>query len=157
MTDPLLNGSDAVFLLDDFDSLLTAEMQVIPPGHLEPIGTITFAGPGHDQTIAQADRINRRTLQMAAAREQALTSGQTPKATTETPEAIRQRNVEFVADRIVDMSLMVRGADGQPMKMAFSRDVAVALLADRNKGWLFKACLDFLERDTSFMRRSEPI
>ncbi len=140
--------------LDDYRSLLEAEMPVIPPGRTDPIGTITFAGPGHDLTIAQADRINRQSIQQDQEREITIARGGKWKPKVDTPDQIRERNITLIAERIVSFDLWTRDQQGNPQRIVYSPEMAKTIMLDRSYGWLFNAALEFLSATTSFIPTS---
>lgn len=139
------------FDLSDFDSADTSEMPVAHPVSGEPTEwVITFAGPGHAKTIDLADRRARQQLREEKAKEQARANGRKWKGEEKTPAEQRVENVEWIAERIVGWTPVKINAEDLP----YSRENATKLLADPNKGWLFRQCLEFLLAEENFMRSS---
>lgn len=149
----VMNGTavDPLDLLSAYDSLMTAEMRIVPPGQTEAIGVVVFAGPGHPQAIALADELTREALQRNAARDQAMLTGDKPPQ--ESVKELRATNVKIVVDRIVEMRLY-DPKDGVNNVVVLSKDMIAKILADPRKAWLFRLCRTFLDRDTSFTNGS---
>lgn len=127
--------------LEDFRYLDTADMALVPPGGSEPIATITFAGPAHEKSRAQADRLHWRSnsrARMAASRVRGL-------------DEVERENCEFVADRILGWSGIKRREGGEVVEVPYSREYAIEMLANPALGWLFGQCLAFLSADTNFL------
>lgn len=147
MTEPL------VLNLDVFAAADTAEMEVRVAGR--PIGwTWTFAGPGHQKTIDQTNRIARLALKESRRKQEAAVNGKKWHADDEDVEDIRRRNVDFVVERLVDWSaLQVVGKDGKPTDFPFTQENARALLSDPAKAGLLEQAYAFLGDDENFIRR----
>jgi len=141
---------------DDFDisafkTLATADMVVNHPITGVPTKwIITFAGPGHPQTVDLADRQARRRLTEDKNKLQAQVNGRKYKAPDLSPEDVRDEIVGDIVDRIVTWT-PVR-LDGEAVE--FSKAKAVALLRDPAYGKLFEQIIDFLAAERSFMPRS---
>jgi hypothetical protein len=129
--------------IDDFRYRDTADMPVIPPGGSEQIATVTFAGPAHPASRAQANELHQRSMYRNR-------NGNRPLARS--LEEVEAENVRFVADRIVGWSgISRRGDDGQVAEIPFSRDAAIEMLANPALGWLFGQCLAFISTDSNFL------
>lgn len=140
-----------VFSLSDLDAADTADMVVYNFG--QPTTWVwTFAGPGHPKTIKQADRISRQSMVDENAVRQSQINGKKWKAPEVDLEQRRANNVNFIVERIVGWSPVER-APGEPFP--FTEENARLVLADRRKD-VFSQALDFLNGESSFMKRSAP-
>lgn len=111
---------------------------------------ITFAGPAHAKTVAYSERQSRRDLHKQALIEQARVNGKKYKAEERTPADVRRDNVEWIVARIVDWTPVSLG--GAPI--AFSETAAMELLVRPELGFVYAQCIEFLNEDKSFMKRS---
>lgn len=137
------------FDVSDLDSADTAEMPVMSKG--KPTGwKLIFAGPGHPKTIEQADSLARERLHRERAQEQARVNGKKWTPPEESVDALRERNINIVADRLIDWSPVKFGGAVYP----FSPENARKLLADPKKGALLVQALEFLSDDQAFTMRS---
>ncbi|MCE7028478.1 hypothetical protein [Jiella avicenniae] len=137
------------FDLDQIDAADEAEMRVIANGN--PTEWIwRFAGPGHDRTIAQTNRLSRERLHRDREQEQARVNGKKWKAPDESVDEIRERNVKFVTDRLLGWSPVKMGGEDYP----FTPENAKKLLLDRRKSALLVQALEFLGEDQSFTKTS---
>lgn len=134
---------------DDFAASDTAEMAVVVNGKVTK-WIWTFAGPGHEKTIAQSSRISRQRLHDEAQKEQARVNGKKWKSPEETPEDKRAENVTYIVERLVGWSPIVIAK--QPFD--FSEANARKLLSDHKNAALFAQAFEFLLADDSFTRRS---
>lgn len=135
--------------IDNINAVDQAEMTVVYNG--QPLDwTWTFAGPGHEKTIAQNNRIAREQLARDRLKEQAATNGKRWKAPEVTPEERRADNVRYVLERLLGWSpVTMAGAD-----YPFSEENARKVLSDPKKAWLYQQALEFLQDDNSFTGRS---
>ncbi len=148
MTDAKANGA---LDLADLDALDTAELEIRHPATGEPIGwRITFAGPGHPQTIAFNNRVHVRRQREALEKERAQINGRKWKGEEKSLDAIRAENLAWVVDRIVDWTpLKVNGKD-----VPFSCESAMRVFGDPRKEKLLLQCIEFLADEQTFFRRS---
>jgi hypothetical protein len=100
----------------------------------------TFAGPGHPQTVAMANRQAREAID----RERSYIDPE------DTLEQRRLRNVNMIADRLLGWSPVK--LDGEVL--SFSPDAARKLLLDPRKGQIFLQALQFLGHERSFTKGS---
>lgn len=137
-----------------FDSEDEADMVVMHPATGEPTTwIITFAGPGHPQAVAHAEKMSRERLREEREKEQARVNGRKWKAVDETLEESRQKNLSWIASRMLRWTpVKINGID-----YPFSAENAIKLLSDPRKGTLFQQCLDFVTADTSFIKGSAKI
>lgn len=148
MTDK--TSASAVFDLSELDAADEAVMEVEANG--KATGWLwTFAGPGHEKTIEQSNRLAKERLRKEAAQEQAVINGKKWKADEETVDEALARNVGLVIDRLLGWSPIQMGGKDYP----FSAENAKALLMDRRKGQLLIQALEFLGNERSFTPRSE--
>jgi hypothetical protein len=147
-------GADTALdlVLDDYSTLDTAVMQIIPPTTARAIGSITFAGPSHPKTIAQQQRNHDRN--QYEARQLRLNPQYTPP--DKTKEQQERENAEWLVDRIVDWDVKGRTAEGQVIAVPFAKATALRMMTDPTKAWLYMACLMFLGRIENFMPSSSP-
>lgn len=149
MTDIANAAAPAPRDLSAFDAVDKVEWDVTYNGEL--IGwTWTFAGPGHDATIAFSEQLSRDAIARRLSQEKAQINGKKWQPPEEDPEDNRRRNVDLVARRLLGWSPYL--LDGQPLP--FSLENARKLLLDRKKPWLMSGALDFLGDEKTFMKRS---
>jgi hypothetical protein len=145
-------------VLDDFATLDTATMQIIPPGRGVAIGSITFAGPGHPKTRAQQQR-DREKAEFEKRQQRLNTRYQSPEMTAEQEEA---EAVRRVVDRILSWDIKQREknldtGEERIAQMPFTADAAMKLLLDPNKRWLCLDAILFVNRVENFMPNSSLI
>lgn len=134
--------------LDAFNAADIATMTVMLHG--KPTDwTWSFAGPGHEKTVAYAEKQARDRLAQDRLKEQAQVNGRKWKAPEEDVGEVRSRNVAFILARLVGWSPIVIGGQDFP----FSEENARTLLSDPGKPF-FQQALDFLLADDSFTPRS---
>lgn len=134
---------------DAFASADTANMDVIVHGKVT--GWIwTFAGPGHEKTIAQGERMAKQRLHDEAQKEQARVNGRKWKARDETPEEKREENINYVIERLIGWSPIQIGGQDFPFTEANARK----MLGDRRNPALLGQAFEFLAADDSFTPRS---
>jgi hypothetical protein len=110
----------------------------------------TFAGPGHAKAVAQSNRLSRERLHEDAQKEQARVNGKKWKASDETPDEVRKRNVSFIAERLLRWTpIKLNGED-----LPFSIENATKVLSDPRKVSLLIQALEFLNEDKSFIKRA---
>lgn len=137
--------------LADFDAADEADMVVRHPVTGDPTTwVITFAGPGHPKTVAQMNRMARERRREEAEKEQARVNGRKWKASDESDDDAKTRNLAWIVERIVRWTPVKINGEALP----FSPAAATKLLGDPRKGTLFQQCLDFLVADQTFMKRS---
>jgi hypothetical protein len=110
----------------------------------------TFAGPGHQKTIDQGNRIAKEAIKRQAEQEQAQVNGRKWKPEDETPEDRRTKNISLVADRLIRWTDMKLGGEPFP----FTVENARKILLDRRKPQLLQGALEFLGNEKSFTKRS---
>lgn len=145
--------TDTKKISDAFDPAIFAEavsdtavMAVRHPITGEPTAwEITFAGPGHPQQQALADRLLRKILREQQERERARVNGKKYKPADREPEDVRRENIEIVVDQIVTWT---------GCTVAFSRDAAVTMLADPRYGKVLVQINEFLDNEQVFTRTS---
>lgn len=151
MSDPISNADGDDFDISSFKTLATADMVVNHPITGVPTKwVITFAGPGHAQTIALADLQARRSLVEERKRVSAQVNGRKYKPDDVSPDEKRDEIVHDVVERIVTWTPVK--LDGEVTE--FSKPRAVALLRDPAYGKLFEQIIEFLAAERSFMPRS---
>lgn len=137
------------FDLDSLDFADTAEMDVTSNGKATG-WKLTFAGPGHPKTIDQNNRIAQERLRRERAQEQARVNGRKWTAPDDSPDALRERNIGFVVDRLIGWSPVKFRGEPYP----FSPENARKLLSDPKKGVLLAQAIEFLNDDLAFTTRS---
>jgi hypothetical protein len=137
------------FDLSDLDYSDEATMTVVIKGKPSD-WTWTFAGPGHEKTIEQRNRMSRERLHREHEQEQARVNGKKWTAPEESVAAVRDRNIAFVVDRLLGWSEFKFGGAVYP----FSPENARKLLSDPKKGALLVQALEFLSDDQAFTTRS---
>lgn len=132
-----------------FASADTADMTVVVNGRPTEWQWI-FAGPGHDKTLAQTERLSKERLHEGKAIKQAQINGKKYTVAEETPAEKRKENIDYVVERLVGWTPVVIGGEDY----AFSEANARALLSDPKNPDLLTQALEFLFADSSFMKRS---
>lgn len=138
------------FDIDALDTADTAEMTVLGPSGALTNWVWIFAGPSHEKTIAQGNRLARERLHEEGQKEQARVNGKKWKAPEESVDQVRAKNIEFVVERVVGWRGASRG--GKPFE--FSPANVREVLSDRKKGALLVQSLEFLGGDSSFTQSS---
>jgi hypothetical protein len=133
----------------DFDAADESDMTVELNGKLTT-WIWTFAGPGHDRTVAQSNRLSRERLHRDREQEASRVNGRKWKADEDTPDEMRQRNVGFVVERLLRWTPIKLNGE----ELAFSSEAASKLLGDPRKVSLLTQALEFLGEQKSFIRRS---
>lgn len=137
------------FDLSDLDYSDDAKMTVVIKGR--PSQWVwSFAGPGHAKTIEQRNRLSRERLHRDREQEQARVNGRKWTAPEESADAVRDKNIAFVVDRLIGWTETRFGGEVYP----FSAENARKLLADPKKGALLVQALEFLSDDQAFTTRS---
>lgn len=137
------------FDLSAIEALDDAKMEVIANGG----GTgwfWTFAGPGHERTIAQSNRLSRETLARDRLKEQAQTNNKKWKAPEVSPEERLADNVRYVLDRLLGWSDIKMKGEAYP----YSEENARKILMDPKMATLRNQSIEFLNDDSSFTQRS---
>ncbi|WP_050742963.1 MULTISPECIES: hypothetical protein [unclassified Shinella] len=137
------------FSFADFEEAETGNMTVAVHGR--PTNWVwTFAGPGHDKTIEQSNRLAKERLHQERQIEQQRVNGKKVKLPEEAVDDIRSRNVRMVVDRIVGWSpVKIDGED-----YAFTPDNAYKLLINPKRAGLLTQAMEFLAAESSFTPRS---
>jgi len=138
-------------ILDDFSTLDTAVMQLMPPGLGRSVGTITFAGPGHPKTL--------RRDQMAFEKNKFEQHQQKLNPRWEAPQKNHQEQKEetaqnLVVSRIVSWDIKGRASDGSIVAVPYSDATALKMLLDPSKEWVYIDSLIFVGRIENFMPAS---
>ncbi len=138
-------------VLDDFSTLDTATMQIMPPGLGRAIGSITFAGPSHpksvrrDQMVFEKNKFEQHQLRLNP-------RWQASELTHQEQKEDNAKNL--VISRIVSWDIKGRTAEGQIVSTPFSEAAALKLLLDPTKEWLFIDSIMFVGRIENFMPAS---
>lgn len=141
--------SGEVFDLSDIDAADTATMEVMSGDRLT--GWIwTFAGPGHEKTIKQADRLAREALRTQRQEEAARVNRRKYSPPEESVDEVRARNISIVVERLLGWSPAPMNGKDFP----FSEENARLLLSDRRKVGLLNQALEFLGAENAFTKRS---
>ncbi|WP_414461824.1 hypothetical protein [Hyphomicrobium sp. DY-1] len=139
----------ASFDLSSLDTADEAEMEVRINGKLSG-WRLRFAGPGHQKSIQQENRLARENLERRKAQERAQVNGRKWKPEDETVEEVIAKNIQLIVERLIDWTPVT--LDGEPYP--FSPENARKLLSDPKKGTILTQCLDFLGDETIFTKRS---
>ena len=150
MEHQIQTSSTPSFSMSDFNAADTAKMEIMLFGRRT--GWFwEFAGPGHAKTIAYNDARARERLEEDARREQQMVNGKKYKATVESVEDVKARNINAVVSRLVGWNDVEM--DGQIFP--FSPDNARRFLEDPARGAILVEALEFLFEASSFMKRSQ--
>ncbi len=148
-TDATAPADDILDLGDaSLDALDEAEMTVVINGKVTTWVWI-FAGPGHEKTVAWGDKIAKQRLHEERQREQAQVNGRKWKAPEETPDEVRERNVQWVLARLLRWSPVRMNGEDFP----FTPENARTVLIDPRKD-IYRQAIEFLADEQSFTPRS---
>jgi len=141
-------------ILDDFSTLDTAVMQIMPPGLGRSIGSITFAGPSHpktmrrDQLAFEKNKFEQHQLRLNP-------RWQAPEKTQQEQKEETAQNI--VVSRIVGWDIKGRASDGSIVAVPYSEARALKMLLDPSKEWLYIDSILFAGRVENFMPASSRI
>lgn len=130
----------------------TAEIHIVKSGtNIRTGWVITLAGPGHPQTIALNNELERERLNRSAQIERAQVNGRKWKGDEdEQPEDARRKIVSQVCRRIVSWTPVDFGEGA----VEFSQENAVKLFLDPKKGAYFGQIVEFLTAERAFTKGS---
>lgn len=149
MTTDTADTALPAFDIESLDAIDQADMVVLSDGR--PTSWIwTFAGPGHPKTVALANKVSRERLRKEQEQEQARVNGRKWKGDEETPDQLKERNADFIVERLLGWSPVKFGGEPYP----FTTENARKLLLDPRKGALAMQALEFLADQRSFTKRS---
>jgi hypothetical protein len=143
--------ADAAFDVSELDMIDADEMEVRRKDGTPTGWKWKFAGPGHERTIEQRNRLARERIRREQAWEQAQVNGRKFKSPDESPEERFQNNIRLITDRLLDWSLV--HMDGQPFPC--TPENARAYLSDARRAHIFEQAMQFLQDEKSFTARSE--
>jgi len=126
-------------VLDDFSTLDTAVMEIMPPGLGRSIGKITFAGPNHPKTV----RWNQQQYEKTQYEERQRRLNPRWQPPEKTKEQTEEENARWLISRMVDWDIKDRASDGSIVQVPFTEDAAMKVLRDPGKSWLYLDCLQF--------------
>lgn len=138
-----------IFDISALDSVDVAEMVVTANG-VPTTWVWQWAGPAHEKTIAQSDRLLRERLATERLQEQARVNGKKWKADVESVEAVRARNVNFLLERLLGWNTVKLGGEMFP----YSQENARRVLSDPRKPSLYNQAWEFLGGEEAFTKRS---
>lgn len=138
------------FSFSDFEDADTANMTVVIHGRLTN-WVWTFAGPGHEKTIEQTNRLARENLHAERKIEQQRLNGKKVVLPEESVDDLRTKNVQRIVERLVGWSPVVIDGKDYP----FTPENAFSLLIDRKRPSLLIQAMEFLAAEGSFTPRSE--
>lgn len=136
--------------ISELDAIDADVMQVRRKDGTPTGWTWTFAGPGHEKTIEQRNRLARERIRREQAWEQAQVNGKKFKAPEETPEERFQNNIRLITDRLLDWSPVAM--DGQPFPC--TPENARQYLSDPRRSHIFDQAMSFLQDEQAFTKRS---
>lgn len=110
----------------------------------------TFYGPGHPTTIAVADKASRRIIKQSTEQMQAQVNGKKWKPDDETPDSLRQQNVENIIARTKSFTPVDLGHG----PIEYSAEKAKEILLERRYGWVLGQIMDFLRKEENFIQPS---
>jgi hypothetical protein len=110
----------------------------------------TFYGPGHPKTVALSNRVSKKWLDEARAKEQAQANSKKWKPEERSLDDIRNENVANILERTKDFTPVKLNGE----EIRFSPEAARRLLLDPRKGALFTQISEFLKEEENFMRPS---
>lgn len=136
--------------LDELDSADVGHLFIEINGRLTD-WKWTFAGPGHEKTVAYEDRQLRDRLHRDKQLEQQRLNGKKVKLPDETVDEVRERNIAWVLGRLIGWSPVKIGGE----MFTFSEENARRILTDRSKSDILRQAVEFLTDEKAFTRRSE--
>ena len=144
-----MDSEKKVLDLDAIDAVDEGHMDVMVGG--APSGWIwTFCGPGDPRAVAQSNRVAREELARQRGVSRAQANGKKWSPPEQTPDEVRENNVNFVMERLTGWSEVTMGGEPFPFSVENARQV----LNDRKKGALLQQAIEFIVDDNSFMKRS---
>jgi len=141
-------GEDKPFDLAALAPLEEAEMEVVANG--QPTGwKWRFAGPSHPMGIAQKRRLLVERQKVDHEIRSARVNNRRWEAPMENPDDARNRNSDFVMERLIGWSNATIA--GKPLP--FTRDSAKKMLSDDRYDSLLVQSLEFLADSSTFYRK----
>lgn len=123
-----------------------AEMEVLDPETAEPTGwKWQFAGPGHPQAVAKADRDAKEMLTESSKIRTTRVNGRKYKGETKTPEQARREGAEGIVELLIGWTGSV---------IEYSPEKAIEMLLDPRYYDLVRQVNDFLDDDRAFIKTS---
>lgn len=133
--------------LSSLRALDKADLTIKHPVTGDPTSWVwTIAGPGHPQTVAFAEKVQRQNLSEARQKEQARVNGKKWKAEDKDPDEVRRENVAGIAARVIGFT----PAKIDNEDLTFSPENVMKVLIDPAYGWVFGQVLEFLVDDAAF-------
>ncbi|WP_439618307.1 hypothetical protein [Shinella sp.] len=137
------------FSFTDFEDADTATMTVAIHGR--PTDWVwTFAGPGHEKTIEQNNRLTKERLHEERQIEQRRLNGKKVTLPEEELDDVRAKSVRWVVNRLLGWTPVIIDGTAYP----FSPENAFKLLIDPKRASLFVQATEFLTAEGSFTPRS---
>lgn len=133
--------------LSAFDKADEAEMELMLNGRATG-WKWTFAGPGHPQTLAYRDKMQREQHQLEREQAQARAAGKRWTPPDDGPDANMRRTVEWIVSRLIRWTPATVTINGE--SLPYSPDAARRLLTDPRKPDIFTQAVEFLTAETSF-------
>lgn len=144
------SDSTPEFDLSDLDSGDEATLAIKDSAGRVTTWIWTFFGPGHPKTVALSNRVSRKWLDEARAKEQAQVNGKKWKPEDRNLDDIRNENVSSIVERTKTFTpVKLNGVE-----IEFSPDKVRELLLDPKKGALLAQVSEFLREEENFMRPS---
>lgn len=135
--------------LSDVDALDEAELDMLIAG--KPSGwKWRFAGPGHELGLAQSKRVAEEQLHKNKMQEQQRLNMKKIKVELQTPDELKEDNVNFVLERLLGWNTVSIDGTSYP----YDRETARKFLLDPRKNTLLQQAVEFILDDNSFMKRS---
>jgi hypothetical protein len=138
------------FDLSDLDSEETADLAIKDSAGRVTTWIWTFYGPGHPKTVALSNKVSKKWLDDAKAKEQAQVNGKKWKPEDKALDDLKRENVNNIIERTKTFTPVK--LNGQVIE--FTADAARDLLLDPRKGALFAQITDFLKEEENFMKPS---
>lgn len=138
-------------VLDDFSTLDTAVMQIVPPGLGRSVGSITFGGPSHPKTLRR-DQLTFEKNKFEQHQLKLNPRWEVPQKTQQEQKEETAQNL--VISRIVGWDIKGRTSDGKVVAVPYADDTARMMLLDPTKEWLYIDAIIFVGRIENFMPAS---
>jgi hypothetical protein len=137
----------AMIDITDLQTADTAELDIKHPITGLSLGWAwLIAGPGHPQTLANIERLQRQALAEQRRRDQARINGKKWKGDDKDPDEIRAENAANVAARIIGFpNARINGEE-----LVFSQDKVVEIFLNQKLSWIYAQVLEFLTDDAAF-------
>ena len=140
-----------VFNLGALATEAEAELAIKHPKTGDPTSWIwTFYGPAHPVSMSVADKVAREALKKGKEQRQAQINGKKWKEDDQTPDELREQNVDNILARTKSFTPVNLGSGTTDFSVGSARKI----LLDRRFGWVLNQIVDFLKLEENFIQPS---